>query len=461
VTATSGFAPVRAGDVLAGKYRVERVLGAGGMGVVVAAHHLQLDQKVALKFLLPQALGNAEVVSRFDREARAAVRIKSEHVARVIDVGKLESGAPYIVMEFLEGGDLASWLDHRGALPVEQAVEFVLQACEAIAEAHMLGIVHRDLKPANLFCIRRPDGTLSIKVLDFGISKMTGLNASGDMGMTRTAAIVGSPFYMSPEQMHSAKGVDARTDIWALGVILYELLTNRVPFEAEAIPELVIKVLRDAPLSPAILRPEVPRALEQVVLRCLEKNRELRYPDIGALASALAEFAPARARHSVEVVRGIVGGPALPHVQPPPQAATLASWAGTGSAAGKDTRRPRRAVLVAAVAGTLVVGAAAAAVRGVLREEGEGPVDPPPTLADAAEEHTADAGVDAEVDAPIDTEASVRADAADGSEPRPRDRGLWRYQPPPPPPPPPATNCNPPYFYDAQGNRVFKIGCLP
>src|SRR5580700_416889 len=196
-------AGVQPGDVLAGKYKVERVLGAGGMGVVVAAHHLQLDEKIALKFLLPEALGDAEAVARFAREARNACKIKSEHVARVTDVGTLPNGAPYMVMEYLEGGDLAAWIKQRGALPIEQAVEFVLQACVAVADAHALGIVHRDLKPANLFCVRRSDGQLSIKVLDFGISKLADGVGPGSMAMTKTSALMGSPLYMSPEQMRS------------------------------------------------------------------------------------------------------------------------------------------------------------------------------------------------------------------------------------------------------------------
>src|SRR4051812_28659530 len=174
-------APVQPGEILAGKYRVERVLGVGGMGVVVAATHLQLDERVAIKFLVPDALSSDEAVARFAREARAAVKIKSEHVARVIDVGTLDNGAPYMVMEYLEGGDLSRVLQAQGPLPVEDAVEYVLQACEAIAHAHVLGIVHRDLKPANLFLIRRPDGTNAIKVLDFGISKvMPGKGSSSD-----------------------------------------------------------------------------------------------------------------------------------------------------------------------------------------------------------------------------------------------------------------------------------------
>jgi serine/threonine protein kinase len=206
---------VKPGEILAGKYQVERVLGVGGMGVVVAAHHIQLDEKVALKFLLPDALKNTEALARFEREARAAVKIKSEHIARVIDVGKLDSGSPYMVMEYLEGGDLSGMLSKTGKLPVEQAVDFVLQASEAIAEAHALGIVHRDLKPANLFCIRRRDGQLAIKVLDFGISKVTKTGSMPDsMSMTKTTAVIGSPVYMSPEQMQSSKGVDLRTDVW-------------------------------------------------------------------------------------------------------------------------------------------------------------------------------------------------------------------------------------------------------
>ncbi len=221
-------APVE-GEILAGKYRIEKVLGEGGMGVVVAAQHIHLDDRVAIKFLLPGAKSNPEVLARFAREARAAVKIKSEHVARVSDVGTLENGTPYMVMEYLEGSDLAAWVHERGALSLEQATEFVLQACEAIAEAHTLGIVHRDLKPANLYVIRRPDGKLSVKVLDFGISKVTRAAASGpDMSLTKTAAFMGSPLYMSPEQMESARNADVRSNVWALGVILYELVAFRI-----------------------------------------------------------------------------------------------------------------------------------------------------------------------------------------------------------------------------------------
>src|SRR6266852_3372831 len=287
--------PVREGEILAGKYRVEKVLGVGGMGVVVAATHIQLEERVAIKFLIKEALGSGEAVARFAREARAAVKIKSEHVARVIDVGTLETGAPYMVMEYLDGGDLSQVLASRGPLPVEEAVEYVLQACEAIAHAHVLGIVHRDLKPANLFLIRRPDGTNAVKVLDFGISKvMPGKGSSSDNAMTRTRAVMGSPLYMSPEQMTSTRDVDGRTDIWALGVILYELLAGQPPFSADTMPQLCGLILSGATPSIRTIRGNIPAGLDAVLRRCLEKDPVKRYPNMAEFANALGDFAPRR-----------------------------------------------------------------------------------------------------------------------------------------------------------------------
>jgi len=355
------------GKVLAGKYRVERVLGRGGMGVVVAAHHIHLDEKVAIKFLLPEAVASADVVGRFVREARAAVRIKSEHVARVSDVGTLEGGEPYMVMEYLDGSDLAEWLQQRGALPVEQAVEFLLQASEAIAEAHALGIVHRDLKPANLFVVRRADGLLSIKVLDFGISKVTGPAGSADSNMTRTSAVMGSPLYMPPEQMAASRNVDARADIWALGVILYELLTGTAPFSGETLPEVCLKIAMQPPSPLRSLRPDVPPELEAVVLRCLEKDREQRYPNIAALAHALVDFGPARARGSVERITRTIQAAGLstnaldlPLPANAPSGATPVAAAGTGTEApwGRTATSAGRSSRAAMVVGGAVLVAA-------------------------------------------------------------------------------------------------------
>jgi serine/threonine-protein kinase len=318
---------VREGEILAGKYRVERVLGTGGMGVVVVAHHVQLDEKVAIKFLLPAMLRNREVVGRFAREARAAVRIKSEHVARVFDVGTLDSGAPYMVMEYLDGRDLAAWLQRHGPLPIEQAVDFILQTCVAVADAHGLGIVHRDLKPANLFCVRRSDGQLIIKVLDFGISKVTDPSASeADGSMTTTSAVMGSPLYMSPEQMQSAKDVDARTDIWALGIILYELLTGSRPFVGQSFAEIAVRVATASFAPVHNFRPEVPASLEGVIVKCLEKDKGQRYGNVAELALALADFGSKRSRASVERIVAIIEGSGLTSTAPPsppvPTAAT-------------------------------------------------------------------------------------------------------------------------------------------
>jgi serine/threonine protein kinase len=321
--------PVQEGEILDGKYRVDKVLGVGGMGIVVAATHVQLNTRVAIKFLLPAAMGNAQIIERFAREARAAVQIQSEHVARVTDVGSLPTGSPYMVMEYLEGNDLAHAVEREGAMPVERAVGYVLQACEAIAEAHALGIVHRDLKPANLFLARRAGRDPIVKVLDFGISKT---NETGS-GLTQTSSVMGSPFYMSPEQMMSSKDVDSRADIWALGIILYELLSGQPPFSGETMAEVVFQVTqRDAPpLSQR--RPDVPEGVVAVVSRCLIRDPRQRYENVARLAAALVPFGPPRSEISLERISRVLGA----SVPPPrdetvegksqPMRATSSTWA--------------------------------------------------------------------------------------------------------------------------------------
>ncbi|MDP9152426.1 MAG: serine/threonine protein kinase, partial [Myxococcota bacterium] len=291
-----GSLPVREGELLAGKYRIQRVLGVGGMGVVVAAHHEQLDQGVAIKFVRSDALANADAVERFLREARAAAKLRSEHAARVLDVGTLESGVPYMVMELLEGSDLAQVLEARGPLPVDLAADWIVQACEAVAEAHAAGIVHRDLKPQNLFLARTVGGAEKVKVLDFGVAKSTTPSVGG---LTRTRATLGSPLYMAPEQMRSSRDVDVRADVWALGVVLFELLTQRWPFEAEAMPELCLKVVSDPPQSLAAFRPDVPQRFVDVVERCLAKDPAERYANAAELAGALEVFALPGSRATV------------------------------------------------------------------------------------------------------------------------------------------------------------------
>jgi serine/threonine-protein kinase len=335
----------RLGQVLAGKYRIERVLGQGGMGVVVAATHLQLEERVAIKFLLPDALENQETVARFAREARAAVKIKSEHVARVTDVGTLETGCPYMVMEYLHGCDLGGLVHDRGPLPFEEAVDYLLQAAEAIAEAHSLGIIHRDLKPANLFHTQRADGSACIKVLDFGISKITGLSGSGaDLSMTRTSTVMGSPLYMSPEQMASSRDVDVRTDIWALGVILYELLAGQVPFVADTMPQLCAMILQQSPPPLRNFRPDAPEALQNVIARCLEKDPKRRYLNMAEFAAALLPFATRSGRTSVERISRVInaGGGGSAQLTQIASADSMRPATATQAAWGQATQHGKR-----------------------------------------------------------------------------------------------------------------------
>ncbi len=284
------FKGVSVGDVLAGKYRVEKILGMGGMGVVVAATHLDLRELRAIKLIRPDAESD-QSVERFLREARAVVRLRSEHVAEVYDVGRLETGAPYIVMELLEGQDLSAILKARGPLPIEEAVLYVTQACHALAEAHAAGLVHRDLKPGNLFVTRRADGSACVKVLDFGISKDTKPNRP-DPEMTGAKDLMGSPLYMSPEQMRSARKVDARADVWALGAILYKLLTGRAPFQAPTVPEIFAATLGKAAKPPSIMRPHIPAALDSIILRCLDKQLQNRFSNAAELGAALMPHGP-------------------------------------------------------------------------------------------------------------------------------------------------------------------------
>ncbi len=292
------------GAIVAGKYRIERILGMGGMGVVAVATHVQLDQQFALKVVHDAMAEDPSIVERFMREARASARLKSEHVCRVSDVDQLESGAPFIVMELLDGQDLQK-IVQRQVLPIEIAADYVLQACIAIAEAHGLGIVHRDLKPANLFVATRMDGTPLIKVLDFGIAKAA---ADAELRITQTQAIMGSPGYMSPEQLRSARDVDGRSDIWSLGVILYELTTGRLPFIGQTITELAVKVAIDPPAPlPATMDPR----FAAVVSRCLDKDIERRYQSVNELANDLAQFAGAAGMHSASLIARLSGSQPL------------------------------------------------------------------------------------------------------------------------------------------------------
>ncbi|WP_129346801.1 serine/threonine-protein kinase [Sorangium cellulosum] len=406
----------RAGDIVAGKYRVERVLGRGGMGLVVAAHHVSLRHRVALKFLLPEGRGAPDAVARFFREAQAAAAIASEHIVRVIDVGHTDQEVPYFVMEYLSGIDLEALLDRQGPLPVERAVSHVIEACEAVAEAHALGIVHRDLKPGNLFLASRSDGSTLIKVLDFGISKAceSGVLGPGAKLTTSSSVVLGSPRYMSPEHIRSPRSVDARSDIWALGVTLYQLLTARLPFDTEPVSALFVSIATDPPAPPTAHRPGLPVELERVVLMCLEKDPARRPQTIAELATLLeplgsesarrkvtrilraamgdvtldAPAAPVRPRivdEDAQTLPGPPGGPPAPHglaPQPPMHPASLAPAAGPSLApaagpslapAAGPSRAPgwrRTAPALAALTALLGGAAAVAWLGGAARSAG-------------------------------------------------------------------------------------------
>lgn len=297
-----------AGQIVADKYRIDGVMGTGGMGVVVAATHVDLGQRVAIKFLREVS---PEALARFQREARLLVRLKSAHVARVIDVGSLDDDTPYIVMEHLEGSDLSTVLNERKRIPYEEAIEYVLQASEAVSEAHALGMVHRDLKPANLFLAKGPGNTTVVKVLDFGVSKILDARGEGEgeRHLTNEGVALGSPGYMSPEQMTSARDVDPRSDIFSLGALLYRLISGQTPYKGNSVVTILAAMAMEklAPLRTIV--PDVPEPLAIAIERCLAQERDERFPTIAHFAHALLPFATRRGKLAIEQISITMGVP--------------------------------------------------------------------------------------------------------------------------------------------------------
>jgi serine/threonine-protein kinase len=330
----------REGDIIDDKFLVEKTLHVGPHTMVVAARHLVLDERFVLKFLLPEGRSCPDALPRFVREARAAARIRSDRIARVFDMAVKRKGPPYIVMEHLEGEDLAQWLRRHGRLPYTQAVDLVLHACEAVAEMHALGMVHRDLKPTNLFVVHRGGAVEGVKVLDLGIVK----EAPGsrpeslwDGARTQDGTVVGSPLYMSPEQMESASEVGVGTDIWSLGVILFELISGKVPHEGRSLVQIYSKITsaaRAPRLFPATL---CPAGLEAVISRCLSVRPEDRYRDVTELVAALAAFGSTWSTPVVERILGRAGGAAAPRETPVSGPRRLATEAGAPDADRPDT----------------------------------------------------------------------------------------------------------------------------
>jgi eukaryotic-like serine/threonine-protein kinase len=296
------------GTVLAGKYRLDGILGIGGMGVVYRSRHALLGVPVAVKIILPEFASRPEFVARFTNEARAAARIQSDHIARVNDVGTTADGMSFLVMELLDGEDLASLLSREGPQPLDRCLDWVLQACAGLADAHAEGIVHRDLKPSNLFLARRQGKADRLKIFDFGISKGTFEEAGGQITSTNT--MLGSPAYMAPEQLRSSRTVDKRADIWSLGVILYELLTGSTPFNGENLGAVFAAILEMDPIPLRSLLPSIPEQVDRAVLQCLRRSLDARYADVSEVALALAPFAPEEGKAILNRASLRPGGPA-------------------------------------------------------------------------------------------------------------------------------------------------------
>lgn len=500
------------GDSLLGKYILEKPLGQGGMGIVYAARHELLGQRVAVKFLLPEIASNGDAVARFLNEARAASRIESDHVARVLDVGLAQGTLPYMVLEFLDGDDLAIVLGKRGPLPIAEVADFVLQAIDALAYAHALGIVHRDLKPSNLFLVRRQDGTARLKVLDFGISKLMGAQGlSGDI--TKTNALLGSPLYMSPEQLRDSKGVDHRCDIWALGVIAYELLTSHPPFMADNAVALFAAIQESEPMSLRARRPDaaIPPELEAAVLRCLRRSANERFTSVTELGAALVPFSTelgSRAFHNATRILPLhppVSATAVmgPHaaLNPAPSAPSTASravpapagayanttdpWASSraGAAPSRGARVRHVALGLAGVlgltgmlagaryvmvhgnaAGTQTAGSAASHTSETMPQSASAAasVATSPAFANMAPQPPSIAPVSLPSAPPAVPALAFRASPAPrpAGAPTPRTAATTGASPPPHAVPAAAArNCDPPYTIDRAGHHVLKPEC--
>ena len=448
---------IKTGNVLNGRYLIEEQLGSGGMGSVYAARHVKLGTRLAIKVLLPELLSDSDAVGRFAREARAAAKIADENVVRILDVGELDSGVPFMVMEFLEGQDVAAYLKENGRLSIEHAIDVMLQSCAALTAAHAMHIIHRDIKPSNLFFVPRSAGRPLVKMLDFGVSKIVSAGNQMASQLTKAGSLLGSPGYTPPEQWFNSNSADTRWDIWSLGILFYELLTGRVPFEAPSLPALSTKIAYESAIPPRHLRREIPLDVENVVLRCLEKQPDNRFQDVIALAMALrscqqryqsvtvsSRDQPLQARHPARA-RGL----------PPFPLST-------------------RAAMTALLAMLVIVG-----IGVFLLKHPPVATQPPEALPARASDRTSaavapssspslppnESGVAIEpssLDSPVarlkTTPAHRRSAQAPAGHAGHLASGGRRH--PAAAADPNASHCNPPYYFNAQGSRVFKIECL-
>lgn len=289
---------MKEGDIIAGKYELERLIGLGSSGSVYAARHTQLNHKVALKFLREELRTDAEAVERFFREAQAAAGIGSEHIASVTDMGQSDDGIPFLVMEYLEGQTLARAMREQSKLDIERAATIATQLCHALAAAHDKGIIHRDMKPDNVFLVPRADGSELAKVLDFGIAKIHN-PASEARALTVNGTTLGTPNYMAPEQAKALKDIDGRVDVYSVGVILYEMVAGTQPITGSSFTDIIVKATQEDPEPPSTHREDLPPELEKIILKAMARDRTWRYQSARELAEALEAFVdPTAARLS-------------------------------------------------------------------------------------------------------------------------------------------------------------------
>jgi serine/threonine protein kinase len=431
------------GALIAGKYRVDHLVGVGGMGTVIAARCLALDRDVAIKILSARAGANQELAQRFQREGRAAARLRSEHATRVLDYGTLDDGRAYLVTELLEGADLRTVVYGQPEIAIATAVDYVMQACEALAEAHALGIVHRDLKPANLFLTTTANGRPLVKILDFGICKVE--TTTGEAALTSLNALLGTPRYMSPEQFRSPRDVDARADIWALGAVLFEMLTKRAPFEADSIDDLVDSVLSRAAPAVSTFRPAVPAELSDVIARCLAKDPAARFQSILELSRALEPFGTGR--------RAIDSNDVRVHVRAgvAEVGTTISEFPEPARESGRSVARPSRWIIFALFIAVGIVGGigaaralrASAAPRSAPSAAPTAPLAVPPEPTSSVTASATEPSATPPTSASAPTTASAKASGAPVKRPKR-----------------PHPDCAVPYRVDSEGRRIWKRECF-